>query len=451
MTGSDAPIEAPAVDPVVPDTALPDEVDVVVIGGGIVGVSTALFLAEKGIRTALCEKGGIAGEQSSRNWGWCRNTGRDIREVPLMAESARLWQGMNARVGAETGYRRRGIMYLCGDEAELAKMGRWLERARPFQLGTRLLSQAEVAALMPQSGRRWAGGLHTPGDGQAEPQRAAPAIAAAARARGAVVLTGCAVRGVETTAGRLTGVVTERGPIRCSAAVLAGGAWSSLFCGSLGLHLPQLKILASVMRTAPLAGAPEIAAGGDGFGYRRRLDGGYTIANLGGEVSEIVPDTLRFLPDFAAAARTNWQRLRIRVGRRTLSEARMPRRWRLDAPSPFERVRTLDPAPHMPGLDEALRRLRRAFPVFRQAVPVQRWAGLIDTTPDMIPVMSPAEALPGLFVATGFSGHGFGIGPGAGRLMADLVSGDRPVVDPAPFRLARFAERPRPGPSETAL
>ncbi|MDO9712654.1 NAD(P)/FAD-dependent oxidoreductase [Paracraurococcus lichenis] len=451
MAGNEVLTEAPAVDPVTPDATLPAAVDVVVIGGGIVGASTALFLAEKGLRTALCEKGQIAGEQSSRNWGWCRNTGRDIHEVPLMAESARLWEGMNARLGAETGYRRKGIMYLCGDEAELAKMARWLERAQPFQLGTRLLSTAEVAALMPQSERRWAGALYTPQDGQAEPQRAAPAMAAAARARGAAVLTNCAVRGVETTGGRVAGVVTERGSIRCAAVVLAGGAWSSLFCGSLGLHLPQLKILASVMRTAPLPGAPEIAAGGDGFGYRKRLDGGYTIANLGGEVSEIVPDTLRFLPDFAATALTSWRRLRIRAGRRTVQEARMPRRWRLDAPSPFERIRTLDPAPHGPGLNDALRRLQRAFPVFRQAMRVQQWAGLIDTTPDMIPVISAAETLPGLFIATGFSGHGFGIGPGAGRLMAELVNGDRPVVDPTPFRFARFAESPRPGPSETAL
>ncbi len=129
----------------------------------------------------------------------------------------------------------------------------------------------------------------------------------------------------------------------------------------------------------------------------------------------------------------------------------MPRRWRLDAPSPFEAIRTLDPPAHAPSLRVAREHLERAFPVFRQAVLVQQWAGLIDVTPDLIPVISPAETVPGLFIATGFSGHGFGIGPGAGKLMADLVTGDTPVVDPAPFRFARFAERPRPTPSETAL
>jgi len=443
--------QAPALDPVAPSAALPSAVEVAVVGGGIIGASTALFLAEKGIRTALCEKGQIAGEQSSRNWGWCRNTGRDIREVPLMMESARLWAGMDARLGRETGYRRNGIVYLCRSEAEVARMAGWLQRAEPFQLGTRLLSSTEVSALLPQSERRWAGGLHTPQDGQAEPQHAAPAIASAAAVKGAALLTRCAVRGVETTGGRVSHVVTEHGTIRCASVVLAGGAWSSLFCGNLGIRLPQLKILASVMRTAPLAGAPEVAGGGDGFGYRKRMDGGYTIANLGGEVSEIVPDTLRFLPDFAAAARGSWSKLRIRLGRRSIHEAFTPRRWPLDRASPFEVIRTLDPAPHLPGLQGALGRLQQSFPIFREARVLQRWGGLIDTTPDLVPVISPVEALPGLFIATGFSGHGFGIGPGAGKLMAELVTGEQPCVDPRAFRFDRFAERPRPRPSETAL
>jgi glycine/D-amino acid oxidase-like deaminating enzyme len=95
----------PRVDPVHASSELPAEVDVVVIGGGIIGASTALFLAERGVSVALCEKGRIAGEQSSRNWGWCRKMGRDLAEVPLAVESLRLWEGMNARTQAETGFR----------------------------------------------------------------------------------------------------------------------------------------------------------------------------------------------------------------------------------------------------------------------------------------------------------------------------------------------------------
>ena len=129
------------------------------------------------------------------------------------------------------------------------------------------------------------------------------------------------------------------------------------------------------------------------------------------------------------------------MGRRFIEEWRIPRRWPLDAASPFERVRVLDPAPTHSILDEARRNLARAFPVFANMQVVEQWGGLMDVTPDAVPVISPVEAVPGFFIASGFSGHGFGIGPGAGRLMADLVAGDTPVVDAAPFRLDRFARR----------
>src|SRR6478609_3672332 len=99
----------PRVDPVLTTSELPAKADVVVIGGGIVGASIALFLAERGVSVVLCEKGEIAGEQSSRNWGWCRKMGRDPREVPLATEALRLWNGMNQMIGAESGFRRSGI------------------------------------------------------------------------------------------------------------------------------------------------------------------------------------------------------------------------------------------------------------------------------------------------------------------------------------------------------
>src|SRR5512146_2959425 len=110
---------APLVDPVAGDEKLPARADVVIIGGGIIGTSAALFLAEQGVSTALVEKGHIAGEQSSRNWGWCRKMVRDPREIPLVIESLRLWQGMNAAVEAETGFRTCGIMYLSETPEEL--------------------------------------------------------------------------------------------------------------------------------------------------------------------------------------------------------------------------------------------------------------------------------------------------------------------------------------------
>src|SRR6202795_1394685 len=124
---------APRVDPVASDEAFPARADVVIIGGGIIGTSTALFLAQKGVSTVLCEKGHIAGEQSSRNWGWVRKQGRDPREIPLIIESLRQWEGLNATIGAETGFRTAGILYLCETDQDVADREAWLEHARQYQ------------------------------------------------------------------------------------------------------------------------------------------------------------------------------------------------------------------------------------------------------------------------------------------------------------------------------
>ena len=118
----------------------------------------------------------------------------------------------------------------------------------------------------------------------------------------------------------------------------------------------------------------------------------------------------------------------------------------LDQTSPYEAVRVLDPAPDRASLRKALRTLTSRFPAFAGAHMVQEWAGLIDVTPDAIPVISTVESMPGLVVATGFSGHGFGIGPAAGRLAADLVTGSTPIVDPTDFRFSRFSDGSRPRP-----
>ena len=442
---------APPVDRVQSDPTMPAKTHVVVIGGGIIGVCTAFFLARKGIPVVLCEKGEIAGEQSSRNWGWCRKMGRDPREVPLAIEALRLWPEMNTLVGAETGFRRSGIVYLCRTQKELAKREAWLETVgKPFQLDSRLLSRDQMNRVLPGLAGPWLAALSTPSDGRAEPAHAAPAIAEAARRLGATILTQCAVRGVETQGGRIAAVVTERGTIACEAVVLAGGVWSRLFCRPLNLRLPQLKVLSSVMRTEPLPGGPEASASGFGFGLRKRLDGGYTVASWSGNVVDIVPDTFRFMRDFFPAMRMQRGNVSLRFGGRFMRELFQPRRWRLDRPSPFEAVRMLDPPPHQPILDQARAHVTEAFPVFHGMRVAESWGGMIDVTPDGIPVISAVDAVPGFFIATGFTGHGFGIAPAAGRLMAELVMGETPVVDPTPFRYSRFTDGTRPRPSPLA-
>ena len=428
----------PTPDPVTSDTELPTKTDVVVIGGGIIGTSAALELAERGISVVLCEKGKIAAEQSSRNWGWVRKMGRDPRELPLIIESLRLFENLNVRTGAETGFRKSGILYTCEDEADVARNASWLEHARPYQLDTRMLSADETAALLPGMKKRFAGALYTASDGRAEPQKAAPAIARAAQAKGAVVMENCAVRGIERSGGRVSGVITERGRIDCSGVVLAGGAWSNLFCGNLGIDLPQLKVMNSVLRTEPLSGLPETAAWSSKYAFRKRLDGGYTVADGDANDVEIVPNTFRYLTKFMPAMRSQWKALRIHLSGAFLNEWNTPRHWKLDQVTPFEKLRILDPAPNRKATEGALKNLIAAHPGFAGARIAQHWAGMIDVTPDAVPVISPVDTLPGFVIATGFSGHGFGIGPAAGKLAADLVINARPMVDPTHFRLGRF-------------
>ena len=423
--------------PVASDDILPERTDVVVIGGGIIGTSLALFLAERNVSVVLCEKGRIAGEQSSRNWGWCRQMGRDPREIPLIIESLALWRQMNDRLGEETGFRTTGILYLATTDEDVARHEQWLQHARSYQLDSQLIGTERVAELLPQSVKRWKGALFTPSDGKAEPFIAAPAIARGARRAGAKIFTNCAVRGIERQAGHISGVVTEKGRIACSQVVLAGGAWSSLFCGSLDVRLPQLKILSSVLRTTPIEG-PAPSAWGPGFAYRKRADGGYTVAHGGLISPELVPDSFAFFSDFLPTLQLEWKSIRPRLSGRFFEEWNTPRRWALDQISPFEKTRIFDPRPRSGELNAALANLRQVFPLFQDARVTDSWAGYIDVTPDAVPVISGVDSIPGFFVATGFSGHGFGIGPGAGRLMADLVTGSTPIVDPSPFRFSRF-------------
>jgi glycine/D-amino acid oxidase-like deaminating enzyme len=430
----------PYVDSVRSDEQMPPAASVVIIGGGIIGTSAALSLAARGISVVLCEKGYVACEQSSRNWGWCRQTGRDEREMPLIVESLRLWRDMDRLTDSATGFRESGVMYVAESEQDEQRFQAWLEMARPFEIGARLLRGVDLERLMAGARRSYRCALHVPGDGCAEPQKAAPAIARAAQRMGAVILAHCAVRGLERKTGRVSGVITERGTIRCEAVILAGGAWTSLFCASLGVRLPQLKVLSSVMRTASVAGAPETCTYMDEVAYRKRLDGGYTIARGSGFVVPVVPDSLRYVREFLPTLKKERGNMKVRLNAQSFKEWTGPRRWSLERPSPFERERVLDPSPDRALNRAAHQAMIRLYPQFRDVAIVQEWAGYIDVTPDVVPYIGPTGAVPGLTVATGFSGHGFGIGPGAGRLAADLATGQTPSVDPAPFRLSRFED-----------
>ncbi|MDU9005589.1 NAD(P)/FAD-dependent oxidoreductase [Sedimentitalea todarodis] len=419
---------------------LPKTADVVVIGGGVAGVSTALFLALRGVSVVLCEKGRIAGEQSSRNWGWIRKMGRDHRELPLMIESARLWAKLASEMAEDIGYRKCGATYLARSPAELQRHSDWLERNAHFGLDSMLLTENETDRFLGRNDQQFLGALHTASDAVAEPALAVPALARHAGAQGVRIFEDCAVRTIEHSAGRVSGVATEHGLIASTNVVLAGGVWSRGFLENIGVSFPQLAIKSSVLRTAPATVPCTGAIGSERVSIRPRNDGGFTVARSGAAEFQLIPAAFHYLPQYLPMLRDRWQIMKIRAGRQFFGPLGTAR-WEADAISPFERVRVLDPSPDKALLADVMKSARSLFPQFSGVAPVESWAGMIDVVPDEIPAIGPVAGHDGLTVVTGLSGHGFGIGPGAGLLAAQMVTGESPIVDPDAFSPMRFSRK----------
>ena len=417
------------------DERLPISADVVVVGGGIVGVSTALQLALRGVSVVVCEKGFVGAEQSSRALGWVRVTGRDPRDIPLNLESRRVWAGLDAATGAKTGYHMTGLLYVATNSSDLAGYEGWLGQARSLGVDSKILNAQQAKAHIPPTSATVVGALYTAADGCAEPTLATGAIAEGARNGGARILTRCAVRGFETKAGRVSGVVTEKGPIACQAVLVAGGIWSGLFCGNHDLDLPLLAVGSYLLRTSPLAG-PDICVRNGTNGLRRNIDGGYTVGSPR-ELAEITPEMFARFLQFLPALKSRWSMTRLHLGRPFVDAWNTPSHWRPDAQSPFERdrVHEIEPAPWSGTVwSDAI----ALYPFLKQASVIENWGGMIDVTPDTLPVISAIERVPGLFIAGGFSGGGFGAGPGAAKLAAELITGAKPPIDPSPYRYTRF-------------
>lgn len=419
---------------------LPGTTEVVIIGGGIVGASAALCLAEAGVPVVLLEKGVIGGEQSSRNWGWVRKMGRDPADVALAIRAEAIWQGLGTRVGEDLGYRVTGSLYPCDTEAELEIQHRWKENvADPNGIGSRLVGADEIRALLTGVKRPFIGGLYTASDGCAEPFLVTPAIARAAQRKGALVFPHLAAKGTVTSGGRVTGVQTERGLVRCSQVVVAGGAWTRKLLRPLGIDFPQLRIHSSVLRTGPVEGAPDICVGASDFALRKRADGGYTIARRNANRTYLTPDHFRLFFKFLPVFRKQRRLVQLHVDGSFFEDFADDRRERKSGVTPYETTRTLDPAPCGAILASGLKNVVDAYPLFAKAEVKEKWAGFIESTPDALPVISRTEAVSGLVVASGFSGHGFGTGPAAGEMVAEIVRGHPTTVPAAPYRIGRFA------------
>lgn len=422
------------------DEALPASTDVVIIGAGIIGITTAWFLAKQGLKVLVCDKGRVAGEQSSRNWGWIRQQGRDEAELPIMMESMTLWENLSQELGVDIGFRREGSLYLCESEAELARHDHFLSFSQQYGLESSRLNRKEVQNQLNSSQGRWQHAIHTPSDARAEPSLAVPAIAEACSKQGITIKEACAVRQLSTTNGQVDGVYTEHGLVKCSSVLCCGGAWSSALLYQNGLHLPQLSVKASVARTEKSPLVFNGNAAGSGLAFRRRMDGGYTIAMT--DYLEVLPtaDSFRQFGAFLPLLRMAHKKLKLRMGADWRERFLTPRQWTKDDITVFEKNRVMNPIPTHHSLQRMKKILSDRLPELSNIAIIQSWGGMIDTTPDAVPVMDSSEAIKGLFIATGFSGHGFGIGPAAGKIMSELIQGNASRHDLSRFRFSRFSD-----------
>ncbi|SEG80897.1 NAD(P)/FAD-dependent oxidoreductase [Bosea lathyri] len=417
--------------------AFPERADAVVIGGGIMGAAAAYYLAGAGLETVLVERDRVSSQQSGRNWGFVRTQYRDPLELPLAMEALSIWPGLEQELGEATGWRRNGCIFVADTEEEQSAFARWQDRARDISPDARILSGREVSALLPALRRMTAGGLHTPSDGQAEPALATTAFARAAARSGVTILEDCGAIAIETAGGKVSGVQTEHGLIRCDVAVCAAGALSHRLLAPLGLDLPQQSVRSTVSLTAPLPPLAEACFCGFGIGLRQRVDGSCIIAADSSSDIDLSLDSFRAARFFLPELLRHRNGFALRLGRPFLDDLHE----RLAVPQ-HERA-LAGRRPSIPAnRDRAARTsetVSRLFAGTEAIEIVKSWAGRIDVLPDALPVLDAPGGIAGLIVATGFSGHGFGLGPAVGRHVARLAKGDAPAEILAPLRFDRFA------------
>lgn len=421
------------------DEVLPRSADVVIIGGGIVGTATAYYLARRGLSVALLEKGYVGCEQSSRNWGWCRQQNRDAREMPLSVLAMGLWDNLAQEIGQDLGFRRCGLLYASDDDKQLAEWEKWQETAKQFDVETRMLSAREAEEKFPQSKRIWRGGIHAARDGKAEPELAAPVLAEGARALGATIHQQCAAYELDVTNGTVTGVHTEKGYIATNAVLCAAGAWASAFCRSAGVRFPQACVRQTALRSRPAPNVGEVLYTPD-CALTRRLDGSYTMTISGKATLELTPQSVRFAKPFMPMFIKRLRAVQVGIGKSFLVGPESLSAFWSSNESRYSRIRVLDPDPNPKFISAILANVRASFPALADIDVAESWGAYVDSTPDAVPVISPVEKISGFHLAAGCSGHGFGIGPGIGFLAAEMIVNDRPSVDLHPYRLSRLSD-----------
>ncbi|MBV7522185.1 FAD-binding oxidoreductase [Ensifer sp. ENS12] len=422
--------------------ALPQRADVVIIGAGIMGCATAYYLAKQGIKAVVLDKSRIAGQQSTRAWGFVRQQGRDPSEMPLAIASNRLWLDLQGELQTDLGWRQGGCLYVGHDARQMAHYEACLETSRQHGVDTRLLSANDVRALLPGFEAVQVGGLYTPSDGQAEPRLVAPAFARKAADLGARFVEGCGLTGIEVASGKVVAARTERGEIRSDHIICTAGAASWRVLRSLGIALPQHQVRGTVARTSSGPAVSAVACIGGGIGWRQRSDGSFNLANDARVDVDVTLGHLRALEWYMGPLLQHYRSFNFKLNGAFLDDIRQ-RLPKSETRKNGHPVGVRDPL--LPANDADMRaclaRLKGALPSQRNIQIVERWAGGIDVLPDGIPVLDAPTTPSGLMIATGFCGHGFALGPIVGKTLADWLTTGQPGINLHDLRLSRYAER----------
>lgn len=365
------------------------QVEVCIVGGGLVGMFSALFLAERGRTVVLIEKGRCGCEASGLNFGNMRLQGRNPAEYPLALSAHDLWERFADHAGRDFTVERCGQAYISLGPDQQERLQRIAAQANAAGINVDLLAAAQVKARWPALSALVVAAAWSPRDAVAEPAAASAAVAAAVRASGVEVYEERTVVSVASGSRDLTVVTADGLSIACAHVINAAGAWSGRLSASLGEPVPMFAAGPQLVLTSPVAplGVPSMLAADGSIIFRQRGDGRVLTTMFPRQPGDLDDG----MPPVAA-----------------------------------EQVR------------RTLARLGEVVPALGNAVMEQAWSGIEGYLPDMLPVISPSRTTPGVIHAFGFSGHGFQLAPGVGRVVADLVTQGRAGVPIAAFDIARY-------------
>ncbi len=367
--------------------------DVVVVGAGISGAAAAFELARSGLRVILLDRYAPAAMASGWTLAGVRQSGRDPAELPLAMAAVRLWATLAETLDGPTHYRQTGNLRCARDAGEAAIIERVIAEQQAAGLGMLRLEGRDIQAAAPALSDRVVLASLCPTDGQADPKATVASFVRAAERAGAVLRFGERVTEIAVANGRVEAVVTEKERIPAAAVVLAAGVYGNELLAPLGLHVPMEVMAVTMVNSTPVEHVLDQVVG---TGY----------ANGGGR-------------------QEHNGKFRFGGGHETWTGTVE------DGATPVVR-------PSMETVQHALATFGDLVPASRKSRIESIWAGLIDQTPDALPVLDQPAAVAGLSIAMGFSGHGFCLGPLTGKIMADLVQERLPPVPLDAFRLARF-------------